>query len=193
MADRYWNLAWKITPHSPKLLSEYNCWRAEFLYRRAAPNKVEVYETEQYELTNAVLKGLKVERLKGKEIENYFSPLLTEAERLCREVFDIYPKPNRRLYHLLGQILYASGNKKKQNEAIEIWLEGLENHGIIPRFAEMEWLMKDLQKSIPKMTDKQLQTYIKVLGKTIKRIPATSANVPAIAYLMNQKRILEKD
>jgi len=175
IAERYWDLAWKLTPNCPKLLSEYNCWRAEFLYRRAAPNKVEIYETSQYVLTNGVA-----------------NPLLREAEKRCRDVFAVYPQPQRRLYHMLGQVLWAQCTPTKQSEAIDLWLEGLKLHGIIPRFVEQEWLLKDLQMSVPTMTTAQRVRYIATLDATIKRIPAIQENVAAIAFVMNQMRLLKE-
>ncbi|MCX7004188.1 MAG: hypothetical protein NTV22_13085 [bacterium] len=175
IAERYWDLAWQLTPNCPKLLSEYNCWRAEFLYRRAAPNKVEIYETSQYVLTNGVA-----------------NPLLREAEKLCRDVFAVYPQPQRRLYHMLGQVLWAQCTPTKQSEAIDLWLEGLKIHGIIPRFVEQEWLLKDLQMSVPTMTTAQRVRYIATLDATIKRIPAIQENVAAIAFVMNQMRLLKE-
>jgi tetratricopeptide (TPR) repeat protein len=175
MAERYWNYAWRITPHCPKLLSEYNCWRAEFLYRRAAPNKVEIFETGQYILTNSV-----------------DNPLLKEAERLCREIFAIYPKPNRRLYHIMGQVLRAQGTPETQSAAIDLWLDGLQVHGVIPRFVEQEWLLRDLQKAVRVMTPEQRDRYLVVLDTTVKSIPAVQENVAAIAFLMNQMGMLHR-
>ncbi len=174
IAERYWDLAWQLTPNCPKLLSEYNCWRAEFLYRRAAPNKVEIYETSQYVLTNGVA-----------------NPLLREAEKLCRAVFAVYPQPQRRLYHTLGQVLWAQCTPAKQSEAIDLWLEGLTIHGIIPRFVEKEWLLMDLQMSVPTMTAPQRQRYIATLDAVVKSIPAIQQNVAAIAFVMNQLRMIQ--
>jgi len=176
IAERYWQMAWQLTPNCPKLLSEYNCWCAEFLYRRAAPNKVEIYETAQYVLTNGVA-----------------NPLLREAERLCRDVFAVYPQPQRRLYHTLGQVLWAQCTPAKQSEAIELWLDGLKLYGVIPRFVEQEWLLKDLQMSVPMMTPTQRARYIATLDAVVKSIPAVQENVAAIAFVMNQKGILKNE
>ncbi len=56
---------------------------------------------------------------------------------------------------------------------------------------EQEWLLMDLQMSVPTMTPAQRANYIATLDVTAKNIPAVQQNVAAIAFIMNQVRVIK--